>query len=194
MSDFSITRERAYELLGKYTKRENLLRHGIAVGAAMRHFAEKFGEDAAKWEVIGLLHDVDYEMYPEQHCHKSGEILKQEGFPPDWVQSVQSHGWKIMGDNLPEPQHIMEKTLYMVDQLTGLVAATALMRPSKSILDMGAKSVKKKFKDKAFAAKVDREVIRSGAQMVGIELGEAIAETIEGLKPVAAELGLAGES
>lgn len=185
------TREEAFELLKKYNKTESLLHHGLAVEAVMGHFAELFGEDVEKWRVIGLVHDLDYEMYPEEHCKKALEILKGENWPEDYIHAIVSHGWKLCCD--VEPVERMEKVLYTIDELTGLINATALMRPSKSILDMEVKSVKKKWKQKGFAAGVNREVIEEGIGMLGMEQDEVIAETIKGMQGAAEEIGLKGE-
>ncbi|NLU53687.1 MAG: HDIG domain-containing protein [Clostridiaceae bacterium] len=184
------TREQALELLKKYNKNESLLRHAYAVEAVMRHFAEMLGEDKEKWGIIGLVHDIDYEMYPDEHCKKAREILEAENWPNDYIRAVESHGWKICTD--VEPVEKMEKVLYTIDELTGLVNATALMRPSKSIFDTETKSVKKKWKQKGFAAGVNREVIEEGAKMLGMELDTVIEETINGMKAVAEEIGLKG--
>ena len=185
-------REEAIKLFMEYNSSESLLRHALAVEAVMKHFAALFGEDAQKWGIIGILHDIDYERYPEQHCAKAREILTQEGYPEEFIRAVQSHGYGIVSDI--EPVHIMEKTLYAVDELTGLIAAAALMRPSKSILDLGTSSVKKKWKQKGFAAGVNREVIEDGAKMLGMTIDELIAHTIDGMKAVAADIGLGGET
>jgi putative nucleotidyltransferase with HDIG domain len=181
----------AYELLQEFNKNESLVKHALTVEAVMRHFAELFGEDTEKWGVIGLIHDLDYEMYPEQHCIKTKEILEERNWPEDYIHAVISHGWKICVD--VEPVEKMEKVLYTIDELTGLIAATALMRPSKSILDMEVKSVKKKWKQKSFAAGVNREVIEEGAQMLGMEMNNIIEETIKGMQKVAEEIGLKGD-
>jgi putative nucleotidyltransferase with HDIG domain len=186
------TREEALELLKKYNKNDALIKHALAVEAVMVHFAEKFGEeDLEKWRVIGLTHDLDYEKYPEEHCSKVREILMEEGWPEDYIKAIQSHGWKICSD--VEPQERMEKVLYTIDELTGLIVATVLMRPSRSIMDLAAKSVKKKMKQKSFAAGVDRGVIEEGAQLLGMDLSEVIEETIRGMQNAAADLGLKGE-
>jgi putative nucleotidyltransferase with HDIG domain len=185
------TREEAYDLLTKYNQSDSLIKHALSVEAVMGHFAELLGEeDIEKWKIIGLIHDLDYEKYPEQHCKKTKEILEEENWPEDYIGAVISHGWGICTD--VEPIERMEKVLYTIDELTGLVTATALMRPSKSILDMEAKSVKKKWGQKSFAAGVDREVIQKGADMLGMELNEVISETIKGMRKVAEEIGLKG--
>ena len=145
-----------------------------------------------KWGVIGLVHDLDYEQFPEEHCHKSEEILKKEGWPAEYIRAVVSHGWGICSD--AEPQTDLEKALYAVDELTGLVVASVLVRPSKSVMDLTAKSVKKKWKDKRFAAGVDRSIIEKGAGMLGMELGELITDTIMGMREIAEEIGLKGDN
>lgn len=183
-------REEAYRLLTEYNKSDSLIKHALAVEAVMRHFAALFGEDPEKWGVIGLVHDLDYEMYPGEHCLKTEEILKDRGWPPDYIRAVLSHGWKLCTDVKPEEK--MEIVLYTIDELTGLVAATALMRPSKSIFEMQAKSVMKKWKQKSFAAGVNREIIAEGAEMLGLELPVIIEETIKGMQGVAEAIGLAG--
>jgi len=185
------TREEAFELLKKYNSNESLIRHALAVEAVMRHFAELFGEpDVEKWDIIGLVHDLDYEMYPDQHCKKVREILTEEGWPEDYIRAIQSHGWRICCD--VEPVERMEKILYTIDELTGLITATALLRPSKSILDLTAKSVKKKWNQKSFAAGVNREVIEKGLELLGMERDYIIEETIKGMQKVAKEIGLKG--
>ena len=183
-------REKAYALLTEFNQNDSLIKHALSVEAVMRHFAELKGEDIDKWGIIGLLHDLDYEKYPDQHCVKVKEIMEERGWPEDYIHAVVSHGWGICSD--VEPEHIMEKFLFTIDELTGLVATTALVRPSKSVLDTTAKSVKKKWKDKRFAAGVDRDIITRGAEMTGMELSEIITETIEGMKKAAEEIGLKG--
>ncbi len=186
----SITREAAWKLLNEHVHAENLISHALAVEAVMRYFAEQFGEDVELWGVIGLCHDIDYERFPDEHCIKAHDILTEAGWPAEYVRAVQSHGWGLCCDI--EPVSRMEKTLYTIDELTGLIGATALVRPSRSILDMKVKSVKKKWKTKAFSAGVDRSVIERGAGMLGMELPEVIDWTIRGMQPVAAQIGLAG--
>jgi putative nucleotidyltransferase with HDIG domain len=186
-----ITRQEAYELLTKYNKSDNLVKHGLAVEAVMRYFARQFGEDEEYWGNIGLLHDIDYELYPEEHCHKAKEIMEKEGLSEDMIHAVISHGWNLCID--VEPILKMEKVLYTIDELTGLVTATVYMRPSKSILDLEVKSVKKKFKSSGFAAGVNREVILGGCDMIEMDLDTVILWTIEGMKEAATELSLVGE-
>ena len=183
-------RNQAFELLKQYNSDESLIRHGLAVEAVMRHIARLRNEDEEAWGIIGLVHDLDYGMYPDRHCEKTGEILGELGWPEEYIRAIMSHGYGMFNDIKPESD--MEKYLYAIDELTGLVAATALVRPSKSVLDMKAKSVKKKWKDKSFAAGVSREVIEKGADMLGMETGELIELTIEGMKHVAEEIGLKG--
>lgn len=186
------SRPEAWELLTTYTKTESLRNHALSVEAVMRHFARRYGEDEEQWGVIGLVHDLDWEMFPEEHCRKTRAILEEAGWPEDYIRAVMSHAWGFVRD--VEPVHTMEKVLYTIDELTGLVTATALVRPSKSILDMTPKSVKKKWKEKSFSAGVDRSVIERGADMLGLELSEVIAETIAGMCTVAEDIGLAGTS
>ncbi len=185
------TREEALALLQEHNKNDALIKHALAVEAVMAHFAEKFGEDLEKWRVIGLIHDLDYEKYPEQHCIKTGEILMEEGWPEDYIRAVQSHGWKICTD--VEPLERMEKVLYTIDELTGLVVATVLLRPSRSIMDLTTKSVKKKWKQKGFAAGVNREIIEEGAQLLGMDVAEVITESIQGMQKEAEALSLKGD-
>lgn len=183
-------RNQAYQLLLQYNTSQHLIRHALAVEAVMRFFAQKYGHDPEKWGIIGLIHDLDYDCYPEQHCTKTKEILAQEGWPEDWIRSVISHGWGICSE--VEPEHFMEKVLFTTDELTGLVAASALIRPSKSIFDLEVASVKKRWKTKGFAAGVNREIIEKGAGMLQMDIDTIIADTIEGMRSVAKEIGLAG--
>jgi putative nucleotidyltransferase with HDIG domain len=185
------TRKEAFELLKEYNQDESLIKHALTVEAVMSYFAKKFGEDQEKWGIIGLIHDLDYEKFPDQHCKKTEEILKEHNWPDDYIRAILSHGWGICTD--VEPESKMEKVLYAIDELTGLIAATALVRPSKSVLDMKAKSVKKKWKDKSFAARINRSVIQKGAEMLGMELDGLFTDTIMGMRGVAAEIGLAGQ-
>jgi putative nucleotidyltransferase with HDIG domain len=183
-------REQAMVLLKEFNKSESLIKHALAVEGVMRYMARKRGEDEEKWGVIGLVHDLDYERYPESHCKKSQEILEGRGWPEEYIRAVVSHGWGIVTD--VEPQHEMEKVLYAIDELTGLVTAVALVRPSKSVLDMKPKSVAKKWKDRSFAAGANREIIEKGAQMLGMELTDLFSDVIMGMRDVADEIGLAG--
>jgi predicted hydrolase (HD superfamily) len=184
------TRDEAFALLKQYNKSDSLIRHGLAVEGVMRYLADVRGGDVEKWGIIGLIHDLDYEQFPEQHCTKTEEILKENDWPEEYIRAVVSHGWGICSD--VEPQTEMEKVLYAIDELTGLVATSALVRPSKSVLDIKAKSVKKKWKDKRFAAGVDRSIIEKGAKMLDIEISELITHTIMGMREVAEEIGLQG--
>lgn len=192
MPEAGPSREEALSLLKEYNQNDGLIKHALAVEAVMRYCAQKRGKDEEKWGAIGLVHDLDYERFANEHCHKTEEILTQRGWPAEYIRAVVSHGWGICTDI--EPQSDLEKVLYAIDELTGLVAATALVRPSKSVLDVEVKSVKKKWKDKAFAAGVNREVIAKGAEMLGMELGELINDTIMGMRQAAAEIGLLGDA
>ena len=187
----SPSREDAYNLLKQYNDNDSLVKHGLAVESAMRHFARKFGEDEEKWGIVGLLHDLDYGKYPDKHCYKAKEIMEENGYPEEYIRAMMSHAYGICTD--VEPLSLMEKTLYAVDELTGLITACVYVRPSKSILDLTTKSVKKKWKQKSFAAGVDRKTIEKGAQMINMELNELITEVIEGMKKDAKTLGLQGE-
>ena len=182
------TREQALRLLREYNRNDQLIRHALAVEGVMRYCARKKGEDEEKWGIVGLIHDLDYEQFPDQHCQKSEEILREQEWPEEYIRAVVSHGWGICSQ--VEPESEMEKTLYAIDELTGLVAATALVRPSKSVLDLKPKSVKKKWKDKRFAAGVDRSIIERGAAMLGVEISELISDTIAGMREVADQIGL----
>lgn len=186
------TREAALALLKTYNKSEGLIKHAFAVEGVMRYMARKYGEDEDAWGVVGLIHDLDYEQFPDQHCKKTEAILKENNWPEDLIRAVISHGWGICTD--VEPKTNMEKVLFAIDELTGLVATSALVRPTKSVMDMKAKSVKKKWKDKRFAAGVDRSIIQKGVDMLGVELGDLITDTIMGMRDVADEIGLKGEA
>jgi predicted hydrolase (HD superfamily) len=188
MSDMTPTREMAFELFKKYNKSESLQKHALSVEAVMRYMAKKSGEDEEKWGIVGLIHDLDYEMYPEQHCIMTEKILKENQWPQEYIRAVLSHGWGLVTD--VKPESLMEKTIYAVDELTGLVATSALVRPSKSVMDMEARSVKKKWNDKRFAAGVDRSVIENGAVMLGVTLDDLITDCIMGMRTAAKEIGL----
>ena len=191
MSEYKPSREDAMNLFKKHNSSESLLRHALSVEATMKHFAEMFGEeDVEKWEVVGLVHDLDYEKYPEEHCVKVREILTEENYPEDYIKAVESHGYQICSE--VEPTEKMEKVLYAIDELTGLITAVALLRPSKSLFDLKPKSVVKKWKDKAFAAGVDRSIIQRGIDMLGMDRNEVIEETIIAMRNVADEIGLRG--
>jgi putative nucleotidyltransferase with HDIG domain len=191
MAEGKPTRDDALMLLQEYNQNEALIRHALAVEAVMRYSARKRGQDEEMWGVVGLVHDLDYEQFPEKHCHRSEEILRQRGWPEEYIRAVLSHGWGICTD--VEPKSDLEKTLYAIDELTGLVAATAMVRPSRSVLDMTVKSVKKKWKEKSFAAGVNRQVIEKGAAMLGVELDQVIDDAIMGMREVADQIGLKGE-
>lgn len=188
MDKYIPNREETYELLKKHVDETSLINHSLTVEAVMRYFAEIFDEDVEKWGIIGLIHDLDFEKYPEEHCQITEKILREENWPEDYIRSVMSHAWKICTDIKPE--HKMEKVLYTIDELTGLIYATALMRPSKSLEDLKVKSVRKKWKDKSFAAGINRETIAEGAEMLGMELSQVMKETIEAMKPIAGQIGL----
>ncbi len=184
------TREQALSLLRDYNKTDSLLKHAFAVEGVMRYMARKAGEDAEKWGIIGLVHDLDYEMYPEQHCQMTEKILRDNHWPEEYIRAVMSHGWGLVTD--VKPQSRLEKTIFAIDELTGLVATSALVRPTRSVLDMEARSVRKKWNDKRFAAGVDRKVIEKGAEMLGVTLDELISDCIMGMREVAEETGLKG--
>ena len=185
------SREEALGVLRQHVKAEHLIRHALTVEAVMRHFAAMYGEDTEKWGVIGLLHDIDFEKYSDQHCQKVRELLTPHGYPEDYLRAIESHGYGLVSD--VEPVERMEKVLFATDELTGLICATALMRPSRSILDLEVSSVKKKWKQKGFAAGVNREVVTQGAAMLDISLEELIAHTLKGMQTAADEIGLKGE-
>jgi predicted hydrolase (HD superfamily) len=192
MAEARPTREQGFSLLKEYNKNESLIKHALAVEAVMRHCARKRGQDEEEWGVIGLVHDLDYEQFPDQHCKETEQILRTRNWPCDYIRAAMSHGWGLCTD--VEPQSELEKTLYAVDELVGLVVATALVRPSKSVMDMEPKSVKKKWKEKSFAAGVNRDVIEKGAEMLGMELSELIGDVIMGMREVADEIGLRGKA
>lgn len=181
-------REKALALLKEYNQNEALVRHGLQVEAIMRHYAAKAGEDVEYWGCVGLLHDVDYEKFPDQHCKKAVEILKENGYDDAFIHAVVSHGYGLVCD--VEPTLYMEKVLFTIDELSGLINAAAIMRPSKSVMDLEVKSVKKKFKDKRFAAGVDRQIILDGCQRLGAELDQVIEECIAGMRANHEEIGL----
>lgn len=183
-------REQAWALFTKYNETEALQKHAKTVEGVMRHFARLYGEDEEKWGVIGLLHDLDYEKYPEEHCKKAVELMKEAEIDEEYIHGVVCHGWGICSE--VEPVEKMEQVLFTIDELTGLITAACLMRPSKSILDIELKSVKKKYKTKSFAAGVNRELIEKGCEKLGMELDAVILETIEGMKECAEEIGLKG--
>jgi len=188
MQEHTPTYGEALSLLKEFNKSESLLKHAYSVEGVMRYKARKTGEDEEKWGIIGLMHDLDYERFPEQHCKKSREILEERGWPEEYIRAIVSHGWGICSN--VEPQTEMEKALYAVDELTGLITATAIIRPSKSVADLEAKSVMKKWKDKSFAAGVNRSVIEKGTVMLGVELRDLVTDVIMGMRVVADRTGL----
>ena len=170
--------DQAREILQKYNKEDFHLRHAETVSGVLGYFSQKHDpEHVHEWQVVGMLHDVDFEQYPDEHCVKGEAILLDEGLGEPLIRSAMSHGWG-MTHTTHQPEHIMEKILFAVDELTGLIGAVAIMRPSKSTMDLELSSVKKKFKDKKFAAGCSRDVIRQGAEALGWELDELISETI----------------
>ena len=184
----AINREQAWQLLTEYTTKQGLIKHALAVEAAMRDYAEKYGEDVASWGIVGLIHDFDYERYPslEDHPFKGVEILKERGYPPAWTTAILGHG-----NHTGVPREgLMAKALFAVDELTGFIVAVTLVRPSKKIADVKASSVKKKMKDKAFAAAVNRDDIRQGAEELGVPLDEHISTVIGAMQKIADEIGL----
>lgn len=184
-----LTREQALELLKEYNKEPFHLRHALTVEAVMRWFAQElgYGGEADFWAAAGLLHDLDFEQYPEEHCVKVREIMGARGLEPALIHAVVSHGWG-MTEGDAQPEHQMEKVLFAVDELTGLIGAAALMRPSKSVQDMELSSLKKKFKDKRFAAGCSRETIQQGAELLGWELSELLERTLQAMKATEADI------
>jgi predicted hydrolase (HD superfamily) len=184
------TRAEAFDLLKKFNTSEHLIRHALAVEGVMRHYAGIMGEDEEKWGIIGLVHDLDYEKFPQEHCQKTKLILEELDWPQDWIRAIMSHGWGIC--TAEEPLLPMEKILFTIDELTGLVAASALVRPDKSIMGLEVASVKKKWKAKGFAAGVNREIIEKGAAMLGMPIDNLIEETITGMRKVSGHIGFTG--
>jgi predicted hydrolase (HD superfamily) len=191
MDAYIPSREQAFALLKKYNKSESHIRHALAVEGVMRYMAVKAGEESEKWGIIGLIHDLDWEMYPEQHCKMTEKILTENRWPVEYVRAVMSHGWGLVTE--VKPVSLLERTIFAVDELTGLVATSALVRPSKSVMDMESRSVLKKWNDKRFAAGVDRSVIEKGAEMLGVSLEELITDCIMGMRQVAEDIGLKGQ-
>jgi predicted hydrolase (HD superfamily) len=181
-------REDALKSWKKWNDDEALYRHALAVEAVMRRFAPRYSGDPELWGIVGILHDVDYQKFPKEHCVKARELLEADGWPAEVVRAVQSHGWGLCVD--VEPRSDMEKTLYAVDELTGFVYACALVRPSRSVQDLEPKSVLKKWKLPAFASGVNREVVQKGAGLLGIPLEELIGETIMAMRGCEADIGL----
>ncbi len=186
------SRDEARKILEKYVTTDHLQRHVTTVEGVMRHFARLYNEDEEAWGILGLLHDIDFELYPEEHLQHAPRILREEGFDEDFIHAVLSHGYGLCSD--VEPVTNAEKVLFTIDELTGLIYACALMRPSKSVMDLEVKSVKKKFKSPAFAANVNRQVIEEGAERLGMPLDDVIRETILGMREIAGSIGLAGTS
>ena len=187
-----MTRDEAWALLTRYNEGELHLRHACTVEGVMRYFANElgYGDEADFWAIVGLLHDLDFEKYPEEHCIKSQEIMREEGLDERLIRATASHGYGLVCDI--KPGHEMEKVLFAVDELTGLINAVAIMRPSKSLDDLELPSVKKKFKDKKFAAGCSRDVIRQGAEMLGWSLDDLISRTILAMRSSAGSAGGAG--
>ena len=185
------TREEAFELLKKHNKDDSHIKHALAVEGTMRHFARKMGGDEELWGVVGILHDIDWEKCmdePAKHCNLAPQLLREAGVDEGIIHAVQSHGWSICTDI--EPANDMEKTLFAIDELTGLIITAGLVRPSKSLSDLEVKSVKKKWKDKTFARGVNRDIIQRGADMMGTSLDEIIENAILALRPIEKEIGL----
>lgn len=185
------SRAEAYALLAEYNQQDSLIRHGLAVEAVMRHFAEKAGDDVEKWGIIGLCHDLDYDQYPDQHCTMTRKILEEHQWPESYIRAIVSHGWGICSE--VEPLEYLEKVLFATDELTGLITACVYVRPSKSILDLTTKSVMKKWNTRAFAAGANRDVIAKGAAMLGLSIEQLIDETIEAMQKSAGSIGLKGD-
>jgi predicted hydrolase (HD superfamily) len=185
------SRAEAFALLCAYNQQDSLIRHGLAVEAVMRHFAEKAGENIEKWGVIGLCHDLDYDQYPEEHCTMTRKILEEQQWPESYIRAIVSHGWGICSE--VEPVEFLEKVLFATDELTGLITACVYVRPSKSILDLTTKSVMKKWNTRAFAAGANRDVIAQGAQMLGMSIQELVDETILAMQKAAETIGLKGD-
>ena len=183
-----ITRGRAIELWREHNTEDSLYKHALAVEAIMRHYARLHKEDEEQWGILGLLHDIDYQKYPEEHCTKAREILEKENVSEEIIRAMESHGYGICTD--VEPISVMEKTLYTIDELSGLIMACALVRPSKSLDDLELKSVKKKWKDLRFAAGVDRKIVQNGADMLNQDIDSLIQECLISLRSIGENLGL----
>ena len=190
MTEHVPTYDEARALFKEFNQSEGLRKHAYAVEGVMRYMARKMGGDEEKWGIVGLVHDLDYGRFPDQHCQKSREILAERGWPEEYIRAIISHGWGICSD--VEPQSNMEKVLYAIDELTGFITAVALIRPSKSLTDLEARSVIKKWKDKSFAAGVNRAVIEKGAAMLDVELKDLVTDVIMGMRQVASQIGLSG--
>jgi putative nucleotidyltransferase with HDIG domain len=188
VSEHLPTYDEAQSILKEFVKSDSLLKHSYSVEGVMRYMAHKMGEDEGKWAIIGLVHDLDYEMFPERHCEKAQEILQERNWPEEYVRAVASHGWGICNDI--EPRTNLEKVLYASEELTGLITAVAIIRPSKSVGDLEVKSVMKKWKDKSFAAGVNRSVIEKGAEMLGVDLRQLVDDVILAMREVSNRIGL----
>ncbi len=183
------TLQEADELLKQYIQSQNLRHHCMAVSAVMGHFATQYDEqNVEKWKIIGLIHDLDWELYPDEHCFKTAEILRERNWPEDYIRAVMSHGWKICTD--VKPEDYMEKVLYAVDELTGLIIAVALVRPSRSLLDVKPSSIRKKWNATGFAAGADRTIIESGAMMMGMPLDELIQQSLDAMQKIASDIDM----
>lgn len=184
-----LTRDEALAVYNRYNTSESLFKHALSVEAVMRRFALELHEDLDYWGIVGLLHDIDYGQYPEEHLKQAPQMLREAGFDENFIHAVVSHGWTLCSE--VEPVHSMEKVLFTIDELTGLVTATALMRPSRSLMDLTSSSVMKKWKTKGFSVGVNRELIASGAVLLGMSLEQVITLTIEGMRSIASQLDLA---
>ena len=182
-----MTRDEALSLLKTYNKEPFHIEHGEIVGHVMRWYAEKlgYGDEADFWETVGILHDLDFEQWPEEHCHREQQLMAERGLDARLIRATASHGWGVSFDDLPRPEHEMEKVLFAADELTGIIGAAALMRPSKSCADTELKSLKKKYKDKRFAAGCSRDVIARGAELLGWELDRLLQDTLDAMKAYA---------
>ena len=180
--------ENAKKLVYQYIENESLRKHCLYVASVMRYFARKKNIDETEWAIIGLIHDLDWEKFPEQHCYKTKEILEEIGWPENYIRAILSHGWSICTDI--EPKSDLEKTLYAVDELTGFIVACALVRPSKSFQDLQLKSVKKKWKTATFASGVNRSIVTKGAKMLGVEIDNLIEEVIIAMREVEDKIGI----
>lgn len=184
----NLTRQEALMLLKKYNQEPFHIQHGLTVEGVMRWYANElgYGKETDYWAAVGLLHDIDFELYPDEHCQKAPELLREGGVSEDMIHAICSHGYGLCSD--VKPEHEMEKVLFAVDELTGLIGAAALMRPSKSVMDMEVSSVKKKFKDKKFAAGCSRDVIRQGAEYLGWDLNDLFEKTILAMRSCEEEI------
>jgi len=182
------TRDEAWQLVVTHTESETLVNHYLAVEAVMRRLARKYGQDEEEWGAIGLVHDLDWERWPDEHCRKTRELLEAADWPEGYIRAVEAHGWGLCTD--VEPLTTLENCLYAIDELTGLVTACALVRPSRSVLDLKVKSVKKKWKNANFAAGANRDVIQQGADRLEVDLADLIEDVIAGMREVAEEIGL----